>query len=189
MRELIAQGRWVDEVDVRRRLQGQSLLPSTDEYAPGELPSADAGFEPLPIYFDGRPGPMALTEREGAWEAFEISPEGDSRSLGIAVPPEDRPTLEPEAEELLSGYLRYWLARDAFLAAVVWEMTTVPGGDVLEVSLEQLHAIGSDVLARAAFRARLRGESGTRLTSSDAELGIRATDQDWLDRPTWGSRL
>jgi hypothetical protein len=141
------------------------------------------------MYFDDRPGPVALGERDGAWEAVEVSPEGDSRPLGVAVSAAAPPVLEPKAEELLAGYLRCWLARDAFLAAVSWEMMSTPEGTVLEVALEELHAIASDVLARGAFRAQLRGESGIRLTSADVERGIRATDQDWLDRPTWGSRL
>jgi hypothetical protein len=189
VRQLTAQGRWLEESEVRNRLRGRPLLPSADEYAPTELASADTGFESLPMYFDDRSGPVALAEREGAWEALEASPEGSARSLGIAVPAATPPALEPEAEELLSGYLRYWLARDGFLAAVLWDMLSAPEGDVLEVTLEELHAIGSDVLARAAFRAQLRGGSGARLTLSHVELGIRATDQDWLDRPTWGSRL
>jgi len=58
-----------------------------------------------------------------------------------------------------------------------------------EAALRDLHSIASDVLARASVRAKLRGDDGRQLGRADIELGIRATDQDWLDRPTWGSRL
>ena len=189
VRVLSESGRWVDESEVRGRLRKERLTPAADEYLPDELPSADQGLDRLPIFFDGRPGPVALAESAGGWEALELSPDGGARSVGLAVPPDDPPSLLPEAERLLEGYLRYWLARDCFLAAVHQDMLAAPGGDAVEATLDELHAIASDVLARGAVRVRLGGEAGARLSGTDVERGIRATDQDWLDRATWGSRL
>jgi Fe-S-cluster containining protein len=189
VRELEDQGRWVDEEEVRRRLGERPLIPRPQEYFPEEPPSVEEGLERLPMYYDGRAGPVALAQGLGGWEALELIPEGGTHPIGLAVPPDRPPTLEPEAEALLSGYLRYWLARDSFLAAVHLGMLSTVAGSVLDAALADLHAIGSDVLARGAVRAKLKGNDGTLLTRPDVEAGIRGTDQDWLDRPTWGSRL
>jgi len=188
-RDLGVEGRWVDEEDVLRVLGLGRLVPTAESYVPGELPTADEGLEPLPMCFDGRSGPVALAQSSGGWEALEVFAEGGARSLGVAVPSGQPPALDPEAERLLEGYLHYFLARDGFLAAVHLDMARFAGGTVTEVALEELHRIGSDVLARGAVLAQLHGESGARLSRADVERGIRATDQDWLDRPTWGRRL
>lgn len=189
VRELEGQGRWADEEEVRRRLRERRLIPEFGEFLPEEPPAVEEGLERLPMYYDRRAGPVVLARGLGGWEALELSPEGGARSVGLAVPPDRPPTLEQDAEALLSGYLRYWLARDGFLAAVHLGMLSTAEGTVVDAALDDLHAIGSDVLARGAVRAKLRGNDGTRLAREDIEQGIRATDQDWLDRPTWGSRL
>lgn len=189
VRTLEDEGRWVDEDEVRAQLRGRRLLPGREKYLPSQLPDVGEGLEKFPMYFDGRAGPVVLAEAEAGWEALELSPLGGSTSLGLASPPDLLPTLEADAEKLLEGFLRYWLDRDCFLAAVHLDMLSVREGNVEEVALEELHAIASDAMARAAVRVQLNGRSGARLGASDIELGIRATDQDWLDRPTWGSRL
>ena len=179
----------MDEEEVRRQLGNRRLVPVATEYFPEEPPAVEDGLERLPMYFDGRPGPVVLAQGLGGWEAHELAPGGGSRPIGIAVPPDQPPTLDPDADTLLSGYLRYWLDRDGFLAAVHLGMLSTPNGTVVDATLDDLHAIGSDVMARGAVRAKLKGNLGTRLTRADIEAGIRGTDQDWLDRPTWGSRL
>jgi Fe-S-cluster containining protein len=189
VRALRTEGRWQEDEEVRRTLHGRRLLPTEAEYSPDSPPRAQEGLELLPLYYDGRRAPVALAEGLGAWEALEIEPEGGSRPLGLAVPPDRLPSLDAGAERMLGGYLRYWVERDGFLAAVQLEMLSRPSGTVLEAALEDLHGIASNVIARGAVRAKLRGEDGVRLTREDVERGIRSTDQDWLDRPTWGSRL
>ena len=179
----------MDDDEVRRVVAHRTLVPGGRDYAPSELPGMEPGLEQLPIFFDGRRGPVALANVGEAWEGVELAPEGGSESVGVAVPPERRPLVDADGEEFLAGYLRYFLARDCFLAAVQWEMVRGLLGTVDEIALSELHAIGSDVLARASVRAQMRGDSGARLATADIELGIRATDQDWLDRPTWGGRL
>ena len=59
-------------------------------------------------------------------------------------------------------------------------------GDWIEA---ELRAIASLVLSRAAVLATTRRGSFDRLTDEDVLAGIRATDQDLLDRPSWGSPL
>ena len=189
MRALTEEGRWVDEEEVRRQLANRPLLPGPEEYRLEQLPGDEEGIEYLPMFYDDRAGPVALREGLGGWEALELSAAGGARELGLTVPPQRPPELERSAEALLAGYLRYWLERDAFLAAVALEMTSSAGGTITEAALDDLHAIGSTVLARASVRAKMRGADGTRLGPEDIERGIRAVDQDWLDRPTWGSRL
>ncbi|HLN50529.1 MAG TPA: YkgJ family cysteine cluster protein [Thermoplasmata archaeon] len=188
-RELGEQGRWLEDEEVRRRLRSQPLIPRSGEYSPQEPPSAEDGLELLPMFYDGRKGPAALAQALGGWEALELSAEGGSEFIGLMVPPEQPPALDRGAHALLDAYLHYWLDRDAFLGAVHLEALSTPGGDVGEAALRDLHSIASDVLARASVRAKLRGDDGRQLGRADIELGIRATDQDWLDRPTWGSRL
>lgn len=189
VRTLEREGRWLDDADARRTLRGRRLLPTEDEFSPDGPPDPEGGLERLPLYFDGRAGPVALAQGLGGWEALEIAPEGGSRPVGLTVSPDRLPELERDAETLLTGYLRYWLERDAFLGAVHLEMLSRPVGTVVDAALEDLHVIASTVVARGAFRAKLRGEDGARLSRADVERGIRSTDQDWLDRPTWGGRL
>jgi len=188
-RELESQGRWVEEDRVRQLLAGRQLLPRPEEYLPEDPPPVEDGLERLPMYFDSRAGPVALAQGLGGWEGLELAAEGGSVSIGVAVPPATPPELDPEGERLLEGYLRYWLLRDCFFSAIHLEMLSTDEGDVEDGALDGLRLIASNVLARGAVRAKLRGALGARLTRVEVELGIRATDQDWLDRPTWGSRL
>ena len=179
----------MDEGEVRAELRKEPLSPDARTFAPEAPPPAEDGLERLPIYFDARRGPVGLAAGLGGWEAVELSAEGGSEPIGLVVPPEQPPDLDSEARSLLEGYLRYFLSRDALLAASQWELANGRPGTVRAAVLEDLHSIGSSVLARGAVRAKLRGGDGRRLTAADVERGIRATDQDWLDRPTWGSRL
>jgi len=179
----------VSEEDVRERLRASTLAPSDADFAPTEPPSPEDGLELLPMFYDARSGPVALATALGGWNTLELAPEGGAVTAGVIVPPDRRPRLEPIAERLLEGYLHYFLERDCFLAAVHLEVARRPAGDVLDAARADLHAIGSDVIARGAIRAKLLGTDGARLSGADIERGIRATDQDWLDRPTWGERL
>lgn len=188
-RTLEAEGRWVDDEEVRRELTSTDLVPGPGEFRPEQPPPLEDGLERLPLYFDERAGPVALARGPGGWEALEVFPEGGTRSVGRVVPTDRPSALAPDAERLLSGYLRYCSERDAFLGAVHVEMMSVSEGTVTDIALEELRTIGSDVLARAFVRAQLDGHVPARLERADIERGIRATDQDWLDRPTWGDRL
>lgn len=143
----------------------------------------------LPLFFDGRRAPVALANRWGSWELLELSPTGGGASLGVIPPPERCPELRPPAVALLDGYLDYVLERDAFLASVQLAALEAEDGTVADWARADLVELGAVVLARGSVRAKLAGRGNGPLTVEDVANGIRATDMDWLDRPTWGDRL
>ncbi len=187
-RRLRREGRWRDDAEVRAELGHAVPLPVDEDFPVEPPPRRADGLEHLPLFFDGREGPVGLADSIGGWEALELSERGGGETRGLFVPPDRVPPLEREAEALLRGYLAYWLERDSFLASVHLEMLEADAGDVVAWAADALREVGAQTLARASVRRKLdRGEEG-RLAVSDVERGITATDQDWLDRPTWGDR-
>jgi Fe-S-cluster containining protein len=186
---LAADGRWQDDHDVRRALGTHLPLPTPGDFPVEDPPSASDGLDRLPLFFDHRPGPLGIARGLGGWEVLEFSAQGGATLVGVIAPPERPPALDEAARILLEGYLRYSLARDAFLASVHLDMLEGEGGTVAEWTADELRVLGATVLARGSVRAKLHGSAGTTLTANDVENGIRATDQDWLDRPSWGERL
>ncbi|MGP8078033.1 MAG: YkgJ family cysteine cluster protein [Thermoplasmata archaeon] len=189
-RALGAEGRWEEEDAVRRRLRDRLPMPSAEDYPAEGPPSEEDGVELLPLVFDGRAGPVAFASGLGGWELLELRPTGGfERSLGVVPPPSRPPPVAEEAARLLSGYLRYWLERDLLFGAVHLAMTEGREGSVTDWVAAELERIGALTLSRAhALAAGRRGDVG-RLSKEDVRDGIRATDQDLLDRATWGSRL
>jgi Fe-S-cluster containining protein len=190
VRALEREGRWVEEAEVRRALRRRIPLPTRVDFPVEDPLAADDGLERLPLYFDGRPGPVALAGGLGGWEALELRPAGGvARRLGVVPPPDSPPHLDRPAEKLLAGYLRYFLERDLLFASVLPRMAGVGEGSVLDWVEQELRTIGATAVSRAAVRAKLTGGSAETLTENDLERGIRATDQDRMDVPTWGDRL
>ncbi len=189
-RGLEAEGRWQPEGEVRARLRRSLPAPGPADFPVEDPPEAEQGLDNLPLFFDARPGPVAFARALGGWELLELSPGGGvTRSLGVVPPPERPPRLQPAAAELLRGYLGYWLERDALFGYVLRQMTQEHHGDVTSWVARELRTLGAHVLARGGVRAKLRRASNEPLTESDVADGIRALDQDALDRPTWGDRL
>ncbi|MGA8276040.1 MAG: YkgJ family cysteine cluster protein [Thermoplasmata archaeon] len=189
-RALEREGRWVDENDVRRILRSRVPHPGPADYPVPDPPLADDGLELLPLYFDGRAGPVALAVGLGGWEALELRPSGGvERHLGVVPPPSSPPSLAPPAEKLLTGYLRYFLERDLLFASVLPRMAEVGEGTVTDWVEEELRGIGAIVVSRAIVRSKLNGVGVEPLTATTLADGIRATDQDLMDVPTWGDRL
>ncbi len=188
-RQLESEGRWQEDAEVRAELDRSLPLPGPSEFPVADPPSTEDGLEQLPLYFDGRVGPVAIARALGGWELLEMASTGGGRSLGVVVPP-DRPVpIDPAGSAMLEGYLRYMLDRDAFLGAVHLEMLEGTQGTVRDWAGAELRALGAEVVSRAAVRAKLDRGSVSDLRAGDIERGIRATDQDWLDRPSWGDRL
>lgn len=189
-RALAANGRWVGEDEVRRQLRERLPLPRNDDLPTGAPPSREEGLELLPLVFDGRRGPLAFAARHGGWELLELRPEGGiANSLGVTSPPDRLPALSEEAGRILAGYLRYWLERDQLFGIVHLDMAEDRQGDVTHVVAAELRRIAAVALSRAQVLASLcRGKVGS-LSGADLLQGIRATDQDLLDRPAWGMRL
>jgi Fe-S-cluster containining protein len=190
VRVLDRAGRWMEEEEVRSALRGKIPVAAAADYPAEDPPAAEEGLEFLPLYFDGRGGPVGLAEGLGGWEALELRPSGGvERLVGVVPPPASPPALEPPAIGLLSGYLAYFLERDLLFASILPRMAEVSEGTVRDWVEEELRAIGAMVVSRGSVRAKLAGHPGEPLTEADIEAGIRATDQDRLDVPTWGDRL
>lgn len=190
VRLLDQEDRWQPEVEVRRVLRDRLPWPRLDDFPVDDPPEAEDGRDRLPLFFDARPGPVALAKGLGGWELSELAPTGGmASSLGVLPPPDRPPSTDLPGSALLTGYLRYWLERDVLFGAVLLEMVEDQEGDVLSRVTDTLCAIGACVLARAEVRAKLTRASRDPLTALEVADGIRASDQDWLDRPTWGELL
>ncbi len=188
-RRLRSEGRWVEEDEVVRDLRDHLPSPGDANFPVEDPPEASDQWESLPLFFDGRSGPLAFARDLGGWEVLELSPHGGGEALSVIPPPDRPPALSPGADSLLADYLRYVLDRDQFLASVELEAVEGESGDVAEWARSELAALGAVVLARGSVRAKLHGGDGVMLSERDVIAGIRATDMDWLDRPTWGDRL
>ena len=189
-RALATTGRWVDEEEVRRQLRGHLPIPADDDFPATDPPSREEGLELLPLVFDRRGGPVAFATRPEGWELIELRSKGGvERSLGVTSPPDRLPALSEEAVRLLAGYLRYWLERDQLFGVVHLEMAENDRDTVTDWVVSELRQIAALTIARASVLAVLsRGGAGS-LTGADLQQGIRATDQDLLDRPSWGTPL
>ena len=190
-RALTEQGRWQDEEEVRRVLERSLSSPSDRAFPVADPPAAEDGLDLLPLFFDDREAPVAMARGLGGWEFLELRPVGGvGRSLGVVPPPDRAPPVRPDGARMLDAYLRYWLRRDALFGFVHAEMVRGRGTTtVLEAVRAELETIGAVVLSRAEARVKLqRGVAGP-LSRDDIVDGIRASDQDLLDRDGWGDRF
>jgi len=188
-RALRAEGRWQDDEEVRATLRSRLPRSAGGDFPVEDPPEISEGLDRLPLFFDGRAAPLALGRGLGGWEVLQLSASGGAESIAVIPPPERPPALDTGAVRFLDGYLRYSLERDAFLAAVHLDALHANDGSVLEWAVEELRALGAIVVARAVVRAKLRGRGDAVLTQAEVADGVRATDMDSLDRPTWGDRL
>jgi Fe-S-cluster containining protein len=188
-RVLRAEGRWQDDAEVRATLKDRIPRPTAKDFPVEDPPRSSDGLEQLPMFYDGRDAPLAFARGLGGWEMLSIAEGGGAESLTVIPPPERPPPLDATGDRLLEGYLRYGLHRDAFLAAVQLDAFEAGEGSVLEWTERELTVLGAVVLARAVVRSKLHGGGDGTLTAAEVADGIRATDMDWLDRPTWGDRL
>lgn len=189
-RILRSDDRWIEEEDVRKELGRALPTPGPEDFPVDDPPAAEDGLDDLPLFFDGRDGPVALAADIGGWHLLELRAGGAvERTIGVLPPPTTMPSTTPGAAAVLEGYLRYWLERDLLFGTAHLAMIESDSGDVTEWVSAELRAVGATVLARADVRARARHGERRRLTADDVRDGIRATDQDLLDRDSWGDRL
>jgi Fe-S-cluster containining protein len=189
-RILEAEGRWEDDAAVRRRLRDGIPRPVPGDFPAEGPPGRHEGLASLPLFFDGRAGPVALLSQAEGWGVVELDPTGGvRRSWGVTPPPNRAPGLTETAAATLDGYLRYWLERDLLFGVVHLAMLEDPEGSVTEHVTWELRRIAAVTLSRAHVLAALRGVGGDRLSEEEVRDGLRASDQDLLDRGTWGTRL
>jgi hypothetical protein len=191
-RELRRRGLDSSELAYIRTEAAQQLPPADAErLADLEAPLSGGPLDEEPIFWDSRLGRVLLAStEEGLYEASAVREEGGIRStLGEFPPPEVPPRLDAAAQQLLGGYLAYLAERDQFLWSVLAEGPLSESGSFEEEFVQTLAAVRAELLIRASVRARLLGETGERLGAAEVGRGIRAMDNDLLDRPTIGSIL
>jgi putative zinc- or iron-chelating protein len=165
-------------------------MPVADDLAAVPIPEESEGLERLPLFFDPRFGRVAicaggegvdlLTLREGG---------GVEERLASFAYPDHLPRLTREGDRMLRAYLGYVLERDAFIGAALEHYDARDEYTLLEVCTEDLREIAAATLSRSVYRTWLDGGSAETIDASEIERGIRATDADYLDRPTVGRWL
>jgi hypothetical protein len=188
-RTLRSVGRWEEETTIREQLRNRLPRPQDADFPAEDPPELHEGIDRLPLVHGRTSNPLALASGPDGWSIREVYPTGGSESRGTFVPIDRPPELTPSGLGLLHGYLAYMLERDSFLASVQLRSAEAAEGTVGDWAEIELAALGAVVLARGTLLAHSRGESPTELSDREVADGIRATDMDWLDRPTWGDRI
>jgi hypothetical protein len=176
--------------ELRDDLIGLPLEAADDALDLVELPRERDGLEHLPMFFDATHGRVALAGLEQGVELLAIAEEGGvSQHLASYARPRRLPRLEAGARQLLRGYLRHMVERDAFLGSGVFAAVEDPEIPILGHLAADLLDLEVAVLTRGAWRAQLQGRDAGVLDVDQVADGIRATDMEFLDRPTAGRLL
>jgi hypothetical protein len=176
----------------RLRSNVRSAFPSSSlaDVLASPLPEESEGLETLPLFFDPTYGRVALA---GAGEEVDLlsirEGGGVDRRIASFGWPERLPRCAAPSALLLRGYLEYVLDRDALFGAALLGEALGTGDEAVDAVRRELAEIGGTVLARSYWRAQLAGGLGESLTYDEVAAGIRATDADYLDRPTAGQWL
>lgn len=189
-RHSIRRNRWISLHDLgalRAALHRELPWPVAEDFPSEEPPDTSDGFAGLPVTFVPGRGRVAFATHAGGWMLFELSEVGDEpRTLGVIPPPTALPAMTTQGEQILRGYLHYLLERDDAVEGVLAQ--EAPEGSVEEGLAADLIRTGATALSRASVLQRLDGRDGP-LDAADLWEGVRATDAEWLDRPTTGRRF
>ncbi|HKV90581.1 MAG TPA: hypothetical protein VJQ43_05220, partial [Thermoplasmata archaeon] len=171
----------------RARLHHELSLPRAEDFPPEPPPEASGNLAELPLTFSESLGIVAFAGHPAGWSLHRFSEGGaEPVPLTVANPPDSLPGRTPGGDRRLRAYLHYLVERDdAFDTVLAGE---APPGPLVEHVAGDLVRTGATVLARAFVLQRLHGGHGP-LDETDVWLGIRATDAEWLDRPTVGRRF
>ena len=169
-------------------VEGHGLYPRDADFPVEDPPSVQQGVEFLPVFHEPGVGTVAVAAHDVGWELLVLRPDGGTpRSLGVFSPPHRPPPLQPAAQGLLRAYLATVAGRDATLWAAALDS---PDGAALQAHWRaSVRQAGALALARARVLHELHGALPGPLNARELLAGIRATDADVLDRPTWGHRL
>ncbi|HEY6237567.1 MAG TPA: YkgJ family cysteine cluster protein [Thermoplasmata archaeon] len=175
---------------LRSEVRSAFPSPSLANVLESPLPEESEGLETLPLFFDPTYGRVALA---GAGEEVDLlsirEGGGVERRIASFGWPERLPRCVGPAARLLRGYLEYVLDRDALFGAVMVGGALGTAEGAVGAVRRDLTEIGGTVLARSYWRAQLAGGLGESLSIHEVAAGIRATDADYLDRPTAGRWL
>jgi Fe-S-cluster containining protein len=174
-----------------RRLRGslhrELPWPESGDFPAEDPPDPSDGYEGLPLTFSPMHGRVAFAAHPGGWMLFALTESGaEPRTLGVVPPPETLPQVTSQGEQLLRGYLHYLVERDDAVDGVLAQ--EAPEGSVEDALQADLIRTSATVLSRASVLQRLEGRDGP-LDAADVWGGVRATDAEWLDRPTTGRRF
>ncbi|MCI4324562.1 MAG: YkgJ family cysteine cluster protein [Thermoplasmata archaeon] len=189
-RHAVKRGRSLSAAGVtglRAALHRELPWPEPTDFPSEDPPDAEDGFEELPITFVGAHGRVAFGSHPGGWMLLAISEAGDEpKTLGVVPPPTSPPPLTTAGEQLVRAYLHYLVERDDAIDGVFAQGG--PEGPVTDAVAADLVRTAATVLSRASVLQRLDGREEP-LDAADIWDGIRATDAEWLDRPTTGRRF
>ncbi|MCI4320909.1 MAG: hypothetical protein L3K05_01205, partial [Thermoplasmata archaeon] len=173
--------------ELRRALHDSLPWPEAADFPPEEPPDAAESMAELPVTFSPSHGRLAFASHPGGWMLLALSERGEEpRTLAVVPPPDAPPAVSSPGERVLRGYLHYLVERDDLLDAVLAE--AAPAGPLESAAQADLIRTAATALSRGSVLQRLDGRDGP-LDAADVWNGIRATDAEWLDRPTTGRRF
>jgi Fe-S-cluster containining protein len=174
-------------LELRDELHRHLPWPEASDFPPEGPPSTEGDRSELPVTFAPGHGPVAFASHPGGWLVLALSERGEEpRPIEVVPPPDAPPELTTTGSRMLAGYLHYLIERDDAVDAALAEPG--PAGPIADAVAANLVRTGSTVLARASVLQRTDGRSGP-LDAEDVWSGVRATDAEWLDRPTTGRRF
>jgi Fe-S-cluster containining protein len=189
-RHAVRRGRSLPTADLRSlrvSLHRELPWPEPSDFPAEDPPDPEDGAEELPITFVPAHGRVAFGYHPGGWILLGVSETGEEpKTLGVVPPPDSAPPLTTAGEQLLRGYLHYLVERDDAIDGVFAQGG--PEGPVVDAVVADLVRTAATVLSRAAVLQRLDGREEP-LDAADIWDGVRATDAEWLDRPTTGRRF
>lgn len=176
--------------DARETLDDRPPRATDEDLESVRLPPSTGPLEALPMFFDPERGDVAIGGLRGGAELVVLAEEGGIREhLASYRSPARLPATTSDGQATLDAYLRYVLRRDAWIGAILLE-DPLDEEEPFEAQMARdLRELAATVLVRGAWRQQLAGGDGGHLAEEDVLAGIRATDAEWLDRPTAGRLL
>ncbi|MCI4358392.1 MAG: YkgJ family cysteine cluster protein [Thermoplasmata archaeon] len=180
-------GSWSTPEEISDSLRPHLRILARSGFPPPPPPPSSGGVENLPLVFDPDLGLISIADHPAGWEVLSVEEKGGPpRSLGVWPAPDQPPSVTADGNRVLESYLEYLLRRDFTYWSAAERLRTNRGGSLLEEVGADLERFGALVLARAQLLERLHPSEGGPLTAERVWDGVRATDGEYLDRPTLG---
>ena len=180
-------GGWSEPSEIRASTTRRVRDLARGSFPPPPPPPASEGIDALPLLFDRSAGLVAISDHPSGWELISVEETGrTSRSLGVWPSPSQLPSVSSGGEDLLRAYLLHLLDRDFTYWSAAERLRVGGHGTLSEAVEEDIGRFGALVLARAQLLQRFRSEAAAPLSGGLVWDGIRATDGEFLDRPTLG---